>query len=77
MYYVTSLGNHLHVCAITELIGQQFPRHQLTSQARNHRSGWSGFNLTTFTQFMQLRFYSFVALQTSFVKMLLYSNIFR
>ena len=49
-------------------------------QARSHWLGWSGFNLTTFTQFIQLSFYkliSSVALQTSFVKTLLYSNIFR
>ena len=40
-------------------------------QARSHWLGWSGFNLTTYTQFMQLRFnklISYVALRTSFVK---------
>ena len=40
-------------------------------QARSHWLGWSGFNLTTYTQFMQLRFnklISSVALRTSFVK---------
>ena len=39
-------------------------------QARSHWLGWSGFNLTTYTQFMQLRFnklISSVALRTSFV----------
>ena len=36
-------------------------------QARSHWLRWSGFNLITFTQFIQLRFNS-VALQTSFVK---------
>ena len=43
----------------------------VTYQARSHWLGWSGFNLTTYTQFMQLRFnklISSVALQTSFVK---------
>ena len=42
-----------------------------TAQARSHWLGWSGFNLTTYTQFMQLRFnklISSVALRTSFVK---------
>ena len=40
-------------------------------QARSHWLGWSGFNLTTYTQFMQLRFnklISSVALRTSFFK---------
>ena len=43
----------------------------MISQARSHWLGWSGFNLTTYTQFMQLRFnklISSVALRTSFVK---------
>ena len=43
----------------------------LAVQARSHWLGWSGFNLTTYTQFMQLRFnklISSVALRTSFVK---------
>ena len=45
--------------------------HDIPKQARSHWLGWSGFNLTTYTQFMQLRFNKLiisVAIRTSFVK---------
>ena len=48
-------------------------------QVRSHWLGWSGFNLITFTQFIQHRFNKLinsVALKTTFIKTLLYSYIF-